>query len=413
MNKPSIMIVDDEPLNLKLSAESLSPHYTVHLARNGKDALMYLEHNRVDIVLLDIIMPEMDGFETAAKIHNLPNNVQTPIIYLTSDDSDETIEKAFSAGAVDYLSKPFRKKELLVRIKNHIQTEKLKRALKSAKEHNEHLLEIVEQHVSFVKTDTDGTITKASLSFCDMFHATQSELIGKNMNILKSGHTPKDAYDILWKTIKNGNVYIHEIEDKNFYGNNHWFKVMIAPDSDKDGHNAGYVAFYTNVDEKIKYKHDAYTDHLTGLNNRAQFDQEIKKEIYNAIRYQKHFSIILADIDHFKEVNDCFGHDVGDSVLKEFASLLAQNIRQSDFIARWGGEEFIILCPNTNIENAVIIAEKLRSIVDRFAFGIVGHKTASFGVTENDQEGDEKKLFLKVDEALYRAKEGGRNQVCY
>ena len=78
-----------------------------------------------------------------------------------------------------------------------------------------------------------------------------------------------------------------------------------------------------------------------------------------------------------------------------------------------GGEEFIILCPNTNIGSAVIIAEKLRSIVDRFIFGIVCHKTASFGVTENDQEGDEKKLFLKVDEALYRAKEGGRNQVCY
>lgn len=218
MYKPTIFIVDDEPLNLKLSAESLSHYYVIHLARSGQDAVTYLEQNRVDIILLDIMMPDMDGFKTAEKIRNISLNAQTPIIYLTADNSVETIEKAFDSGATDYIVKPFREKELLIRVKNRIETEKLKIALYSAMERNEHILDIVNHHVAFIKTDIRGNITEASSSFCDIFHITQDKLIGKNMNIFKSGRTPSHVYELLWKTIKSGQTHIHEIEDKNFVG---------------------------------------------------------------------------------------------------------------------------------------------------------------------------------------------------
>ena len=411
MYKPTIFIVDDEPLNLKLSAECLSQYYVIHLARSGQDAVTYLEQNRVDIILLDIMMPEMDGFETADKIRNIPLNAQTPIIYLTADNSVETIEKAFDSGAIDYILKPFRKKELLVRVKNRIETEKLKITLYSAMERNEHLLDIVNHHVAFIKTDTGGNITEASSCFCDIFHVTKNKLIGQNMNIFKSGRTPSYVYELLWKTITSGQTHIHEIEDRNFAGETNWFEVTISSDISKDNCMLGYIAFYTNIDEKIQYQHDAHTDHLTGLNNRSKFEKEIKKEIYRAERYKKDFSIIMVDIDHFKDVNDNFGHEVGDSVLKEFAVLLAQNIRHSDMISRWGGEEFIILCPNTDSQSAAVLAEKLRDKAEEFIFKVIGHKTASFGVAQFSKENDAKKLFLEVDQALYEAKKQGRNRV--
>ena len=409
-NKPSILIVDDEPLNLKLAAATLGDSYEVHFARNGEDALTYVQNKGIDIILLDISMPGMNGISVAEELKKSEKTSQIPIIYLTADDSEDTIEKAFDNGAVDYITKPFRKKELLVRVKNRIETENLKTNLEVMLKKNEHLLDIVNSNVPYIKTNPKGIITEISPSFYSMIQASE-ELIGQNINILKSGHTPQKLYKTLWDTIENGQKYSIEIENINFYGGTNWYKSIIIPDTNEDGDIIGYIAFYTNIDDSVQNKAKADTDYLTGLNNRQKFEMDINEEINRAQRYHHPFSIIMVDIDYFKMVNDTFGHDAGDIVLKEFSQLLMHNIRQADILARWGGEEFIILCPNTQIDGAKALAETLRVKIQEHIFGDIGQKTASFGVTQYQEGSDLKTIFLNVDNALYRAKEDGRNRV--
>ncbi len=153
------------------------------------------------------------------------------------------------------------------------------------------------------------------------------------------------------------------------------------------------------------------TDHLTQAYNRLKTDELMRGEFDRARRYQRYLSIIMIDIDHFKEVNDRHGHQTGDSVLKEVVQILKENIRKSDFLGRWGGEEFLIVCPETDLPKARFIAEKLRRKIEDFNFSIVKHKTASFGVASFKPDDDEESIIRRADESLYFAKNNGRNRV--
>ncbi|MDD4950438.1 diguanylate cyclase [Sulfuricurvum sp.] len=403
MSKASILIVDDEPINLQKADACLRFDYELHFARNGLDALKFLSNHLVDIILLDIIMPDMDGFTLAKELRKSPTISQIPIIYLTADNAEATIAKAFDNGAYDYIIKPFRPIELLARVNNRIETQLLKKR-------NDHLLTIIKNHIAYLKSDTNGIITEVSQSFYELFQCKE-ELIGLNVNILKSGYTPKDIYTQIWKTIKKGETFNYEIEDRNFDGGTNWYKVTITSDITQEGEIAGYIAFYHNIDEKIRFEHDSYTDFLTGLNNRSKFEEKINEEIKRSLRYNHPLSLIMIDIDHFKEVNDIYGHVCGDTILKEFSTLLSENIRQTDLLARWGGEEFVILCPHTDLEGAVNLAESLRGKIEEHTFCEVGLKTASFGVAQFQCDTDAILLFQRVDHALYQAKEQGRNKV--
>lgn len=155
----------------------------------------------------------------------------------------------------------------------------------------------------------------------------------------------------------------------------------------------------------------AKTDQLTGLNNRLKLNETLQTEIERKARYSRELSIILLDIDKFKLVNDTFGHQAGDEVLKTFARLLKENLRESDIIGRWGGEEFMIVCPETNLSQATDLAEKLRKKIHSHIFEHAKTVTSSFGVAELKKDESEAHLIQKADLALYRAKEGGRNRV--
>lgn len=418
MNKTALLIVDDEPINVQMAAECLSADYDIYVARSGFDALTLLRHQSVGLILLDIGMPEMDGFATAEGIAALPHCAAIPIIYLTADNSEETISKAFDTGAADYVIKPFKRKELLARVKNRLETEKLKQEQYQLLKRNNHLIELMKSHVAYLKTDVNGIIVEVSPSFCEFFYGHGSEVsgcmsyfVGKNVNILKSASTPKEHYQRLWQALERREVYTHEIEDNHAVGGSGWYRVTIAPDMDENGQVIGYIAFYLNIDKEIRFEHEATTDYLTGLSNRAKFDRLFNDELLRARRYHQTFSLVLVDIDHFKMVNDDYGHLVGDMVLKAFAQLLSQNIRQTDSVARWGGEEFIILCPNTDKDGAMQLAEKLRQVIQNYCFTTIGHKTASFGVATYDPQLDALDLFRNVDRALYQAKNSGRNKV--
>ena len=167
--------------------------------------------------------------------------------------------------------------------------------------------------------------------------------------------------------------------------------------------------------ETLKQKKElekiSITDNLTGLYNRHKLNEILEKEFHRARRIKYPFGIIILDIDLFKDINDTYGHNVGDSVLKEISSLLNQNIRKSDTLGRWGGEEFLIIVPEGNKHKEQLLAKKLREKIEEYPFTTVKNITASFGVAKYEEGDNIDTLIKRADDALYKAKEKGRNRV--
>jgi diguanylate cyclase (GGDEF)-like protein len=160
-----------------------------------------------------------------------------------------------------------------------------------------------------------------------------------------------------------------------------------------------------------RLKELAVTDSLTQLYNRFKLDGSLKNEIDRTNRFSHLFGIIILDIDHFKMTNDTYGHNVGDTVLQEFASILKNNTRKTDIVGRWGGEEFLIICPEIDEKGLVKLAENLRTQIEEHDFLEVGSKTASFGLTMYREKDTSQTIVARADEALYRAKANGRNRI--
>ncbi|WP_455206944.1 GGDEF domain-containing protein [Kaarinaea lacus] len=152
-------------------------------------------------------------------------------------------------------------------------------------------------------------------------------------------------------------------------------------------------------------------DSLTGLYNRRKINELIQHEIERSQRYNKSFSVIIMDIDHFKRVNDHYGHLAGDELLKMFAGIMLANIRHTDEVGRWGGEEFVVLCPETNMTGALSLANKIRQRIESTTFDTYGKQTASFGIACYKEKDTIDSIIGHADEALYLAKNGGRNRV--
>ena len=189
-------------------------------------------------------------------------------------------------------------------------------------------------------------------------------------------------------------------------GNSHIFNITVEKINDN------YMVVFTNItaqEHEAILSELAYHDHLTKIYNRQMFDQLYKKQLANQKRHGDHFSLIMLDIDHFKNLNDTYGHDVGDKVLVVLAELITNDIRENDIFARWGGEEFMLLLPRTNVDVAYKKAQELRELLDNHS-NEIPHFTASFGVTEVKDYDKEQSAFIRVDKALYRAKEK-RNDV--
>ena len=156
---------------------------------------------------------------------------------------------------------------------------------------------------------------------------------------------------------------------------------------------------------------NAVTDHLTGAYNRKRFDEEIEKTLARRRRNGVLSALIMLDIDHFKPVNDTYGHDVGDDVLVTLTQLIQSNLRVPDLLARWGGEEFVIILPDTDMLEARHLAERLRSLIANYRFEVIDQLTVSLGVTTLQPTDDSRSCLKRLDDALYQAKFAGRNQV--
>jgi diguanylate cyclase (GGDEF)-like protein/PAS domain S-box-containing protein len=412
LEKRTVLIVDDEPLNIKTIHSLLKDNYTIKVANSGERALKVVENEFIDLILLDIMMPEMDGFEVAKRLKSNPKTAKIEIIFITAKHDNETIVNGFKLGAVDFVSKPFSKEELLMRIDTHMENLILKAQINEKFKSLAKQLEIIDNYVIYSKTDLDGIITFASQAYTTFSGYEKKFLIGKNHNIVKSCLTPKEVFADLWCAIETRNeTWQGEIINRKKSGEIYYIKSKISPDFDQNGKKIGYIGFYEDITDKKTIEKLAQTDHLTKLFNRQKIDEFINIEIDRSRRYQSPLSLIMLDIDFFKIVNDTYGHDVGDTVLKEFSGILVANSRRTDFVGRFGGEEFLIVAPETTLENAFQLGEKLRKAVSDFNFSVVGHKTVSVGVTIFKSEDKPQEFLKRVDEALYLAKNSGRDRV--
>ncbi|AFZ58666.1 diguanylate cyclase [Anabaena cylindrica FACHB-243] len=300
-----ILVVDDVALNLQIIAKTLDKvGYNYTFASNGYQALKCVRSVRPDLILLDLIMPEMDGLEVCEKIQSDPELEEIPIIFISASQNQDHLLQAFEKGAVDYVTKPFHASELLARVRMHLE-------LKYSQQKLKELLQ------------------------------AQEELV-RNL-------------------------------------------------------------------EKL-----ANTDPLTGVWNRRYLLTKAEQEISRIQRYNNYLSVLLIDIDNFKKVNDSFGHSIGDEVIIFMTKMVLNYLRQVDCFGRFGGEEFVVLLPETDIDEAVIVAERIRENICNQRIPVLEEQlsiTVSIGVA-NYNLGDQSidTIIQRADEALYRAKNQGRNR---
>ena len=305
MAKAHILLVEDNKGQATIIKEYLEKNgYRVSTAEDGMAAFKAAKTNAVDLILLDRILPDIDGSDVCRWLKLDQSTRDVPVIMLTEKGAMTDKVSGLEAGADDYLPKPFDSSELNARIYVRLRN----------------------------KTHQD-------------------ELKQKN----------------------------RQLED-----------------------------MLTRVESL------AIMDPLTGIYNRRRFETIISNEFKRAQRYQLHLSCMMIDIDHFKRINDTLGHQGGDAVLKEAAQVIQSTIREVDTPARWGGEEFVVLSPNTSLENGLRAAERVRKAVTNHAFtGISGKVTVSIGVAgiPSSDIDTQDKLIHAADLAMYAAKKNGRNRV--
>jgi diguanylate cyclase (GGDEF)-like protein/PAS domain S-box-containing protein len=270
---------------------------------------------------------------------------------------------------------------------------------------------IIDKYVITATTKPDSTIVRVSSAFEKASGYSEEELIGKPIGIIKNKERDKKIIQELWETISNGKTWMGEIKNKNKNGEDYWLEQHIIPKINPENNKIeSFVSIGIDITTKKEMEKIASTDKLTGIYNRRMLDEILQIEIEVAQRHSSELSLIIIDIDHFKDVNDNYGHLIGDETLKTMSSIIFENIRTSDIFGRYGGEEFLIICTQTNKDNAFILAEKLRTIVGKYNFNKIGTKTISLGISRYEKNDSIESLFKKADEALYCAKESGRNK---
>lgn len=290
---------------------------------------------------------------------------------------------------------------------------KLQEKLLKAYEKLDEFTSILNKYVITVKTKPDSTIIEVSDAFEKASGYSKDELIGKSISMIKHPEQDRKIIKDLWKNILNKRVWVGNIKNKKKSGEEYWLEQTIIPKLDEDKKNIdSFLSISVDITAKMELEKMASIDKLTDIYNRRMIDQFLQVEIEIASRHNEELSLMIIDIDHFKHVNDNYGHLVGDMVLSQLSKIISDNLRNSDIFGRYGGEEFLIICPKTNKDGAFILAEKLRIIVNDFTFDEVGHKTVSIGIAEFQTDDTIETLFKKADEALYEAKNSGRNRVC-
>ena len=291
--------------------------------------------------------------------------------------------------------------------------------------------DIVDEYVVFSKTDANGVITYVSKALEELSGYSKEELIGKTHRVIKNDDVDPSVYKEMWDTITDKKVYAGKVLNKRKNGTPYWVEATIIPNLDTSGNITGYSAYRVDITnqkalelEKIKRQEQAIElisvtealeklstlDPLMQIPNRLSLDTNMKVRYDSYQRYKKIFSLIMIDIDYFKSVNDTYGHLVGDDILKSVSKIIQENIRSADVFGRWGGEEFMIICEETDIDGAYALAEKIRVAIEETEFDVVGKKTISLGVAQIEENISINDFIQGADDALFYAKNNGRNR---
>lgn len=270
---------------------------------------------------------------------------------------------------------------------------------------------IIDNNVLMTTSDLNGNIQQVSNALCQLTGFKKEELIGKQYSHFRHPKMDASVYKDLWATIKRGDVWEGEILNLKKCGASYWSTTKVTPIYTHKGNKIGYTGIIQDINDKKRLEELAITDVLTQIPNRLFINNTFSHEFERSKRYKSHFSVILIDVDHFKQINDTYGHKAGDDVLINLATIFKQNIRQLDHVARWGGEEFLIICPESSQTKAAILAEKIKDIIEDFEFSPDFAITCSFGIAQSTPNDTEAAIFHRVDKALYQAKNAGRNQV--
>jgi diguanylate cyclase (GGDEF)-like protein len=418
----NILCVDDTQSNL-LVLESLfevyGNRYNLITANGGYEALEILLKTQIDLILFDVMMPDIDGFETASliKSHNQTKNI--PIIFLTAKKDDVTIKNAFKYG-VDYLSKPYNEFELFTRINVQLELVCVNNKLDEQIKFNQSVMNS-QRNILFIQND-NGLIS-ANQSFLEFFNVVDIEQFNKQHKCISELFMEYDNYFSL-HVLNDGNTWTdilsasHLDEEYNILVmDTHLFEpkafrieVNGIDDSDK------FVVILTDITKittKSKlFENKATYDALTNIFNRSKFNDIFDLEVKTAKEDNHPLCFAIMDIDFFKKVNDNYGHIIGDETLITFANTIQNNIRQSDTFARWGGEEFVLSLPGVDLESALKVVDNLRKKIEETSFKMIGSITCSIGLTKVKKDDTVDNILIRSDEALYEAKESGRNKVC-
>jgi len=437
-----ILVVDDLPDNRNLLARILqSDGYKVLTAESGMEGIRIAEEALPDLILLDVSMPVMDGIEACERLKKIERTREIPVIFISALDEIEKKVKAFDAGSVDYIVKPFDIEEIQARLSTHLSILRLRRQLQATNRqladrleeltHSQQLLQERERkldafvnampNISFV-CDQDGRYLEILANETGLLSASVDEMKGRLIEDLSPPQEARLMMEAVHRAVETGETQVIEYKIPVLAGGERWFEGRIALMEKDDAGHSKVVFIATEISERVRLyqevQHLAIHDSLTGCYNRRHFLTLACQELERATRYKRPLALLMLDIDSFKKFNDRYGHPIGDHILCALVNLCQKHLRQADLLGRYGGEEFIILAPETTVEDAMQVAERLRLKIARLKTATPVGKlslTVSIGVAgfEPDcaQPSAMDELIKASDEALYAAKAAGRNCV--
>jgi two-component system cell cycle response regulator len=446
-----VLVVDDVVPNLKLLEARLTAEYfDVVTATNGFEALEICERGDCDIVLLDVMMPGIDGFEVCRKLKSNPDTLHLPVVMVTALDQTSDRVRGLEAGADDFLTKPIDEIALLARIRSlarlkMVIDELRARATTSATlgvtaavrhtfdEGTGGRILLVDDRVNSaerivsslrgryevdVESDAHQALERAGETDYELVIVSLGlasydglRLCSQLRSIERTRHTPllmladlEDRQRILRGLDLGVNDYLVRPIDRN---------EIIARVRTQVRRKRYADSLRSNVQAAMEL---AVVDSLTGLNNRRYLESHVLALLEQAEQKGRPVSTMILDIDHFKLVNDSYGHDAGDEVLRAFAARVKRAVRGGDLMCRYGGEEFVIIMPDTKLSIARLVGERIRTAVASAPFGIEKgaraiEVTVSIGVADSRGGDTPDALFKRADQALYLSKNSGRNRV--